>query len=405
VDLSSVVIYGGLGFAAGVVLVLWLGNSSAGGVSGLLGSALSSWAFWVGLGFAVVAAILYGRAEGGGQGEMAFAAKLSAGGIVSAGTMLFLIAGSGRRYIVKDQYSDGSQVNHPVGEWFVGPDSPPADYAGKYLSLPSYSNLWIGQDGRWSTSKVSMLAWTYVLVWALLTLVIADSLGVHSASDATTGLIDGLSFQDNYLLLLGGPFAAAVLAKAITSTAVDNGDSKPNGTPDPSQVVTNDQGQADIGDFQYFAFNLVALVYFFVRFTPHVAAGLPVIPDALVGLTSVSALAYIGKKAVSSQTPSITDVEPKIVTAGQLPADGVVVYGQNLGNEKDPPDVRVGTSGNLAGRAQILSWGATGSKIVVPKDVVADQFAHGNVTVTVTVVPAGAANTASSSIQVINPPA
>jgi hypothetical protein len=64
-------------------------------------------------------------------------------------------------------------------------------------------------------------------------------------------------------------------------------------------IVANDQGDLDLGDTQYFLFNLVALAAFFIAFFRDPTQQ-PVLPDTLVGLTSASAAAYVAKKAVSA---------------------------------------------------------------------------------------------------------
>jgi hypothetical protein len=46
-------------------------------------------------------------------------------------------------------------------------------------------------------------------------------------------------------------------------------------------------------------FNLVTAIYFVAEFVRPNSGGLPVIPDTLLGLTSVSAALYVGKKAAT----------------------------------------------------------------------------------------------------------
>ena len=50
---------------------------------------------------------------------------------------------------------------------------------------------------------------------------------------------------------------------------------------------------------------------------PHLREGLPNLPMFLVGLTSVSALTYVGKKVADSRKPSITAVVPSLVSHGK----------------------------------------------------------------------------------------
>ena len=158
------------------------------------------------------------------------------------------------------------------------------------------------------------------------------------------------------MILLGGPFAAAVAAKGLTSAKVDAGDITKTAedplvggsateslTTGVMQAVGNDSGGVDLVDFQYFLFNLLALTYFLGNFIPHVAQGFPTIPSVLVALTGTSAAGYVGKKAVEKSSPTIIAMQPAILTPGAT----VEVWGRWLvvkdaqGNLV-PPSVSVG---------------------------------------------------------------
>ncbi len=69
-----------------------------------------------------------------------------------------------------------------------------------------------GLDNRWSTSKVSVVIWTFAVLFAFLTLLILYGTRVFPGS-----------LQNEYLALLGIPAAAAVGAKGITSSLVEAG--------------------------------------------------------------------------------------------------------------------------------------------------------------------------------------
>ena len=84
-----------------------------------------------------------------------------------------------------------------------------------------------------------------------------------------------------------------------------------------AQTFSADDGTTDIGDFQYVIFNLVTAVYFVAEFVRPSSQGLPVIPDTLLGLTSVSAALYVGKKAATRTQPTITGVFPSILRVGE----------------------------------------------------------------------------------------
>ena len=151
-----------------------------------------------------------------------------------------------------------------------------------------FQALVLGKDGRWSTSKLQPLLWTYALLYGLLSLIIAYFLGDHAGWIAQRNA----GVQQEYLILLGGPFAAAIASKAIVSTksetgAVQKTDASAVAGPVKGlgEVVSDDEGNTDLVDLQYFLFNLVTLVFFFGAFAFHLDEGLPKLPGLLVGLT------------------------------------------------------------------------------------------------------------------------
>ena len=207
------------------------------------------------------------------------------------------------------------------------------------------STVVLGMDGRTSTSKTFIFMWTLLIGWALIALLIAgELLGMHPCvppSDVANAAIQCKARADDvgllqvgwqhflhaglsgsYLVLLGVPAAAAVAAKGITQSEVTgSGFKMPNTKSGPdlaarlAEIFSADDGTTDIGDFQYMIFNLVAAVYFVVQFVNPDGSGLPTMPDTLLGLTSVSAGLYVGKKAVTNSQPSVTGVFPQPVQA------------------------------------------------------------------------------------------
>lgn len=256
----------------------------------------------------------------------------------------------------------------------------------------------LGADGRTSTSKTFVLLWTLLVGWALIALLIAGQflatrgcvLHPHPLRACRANQLALLQvgwkhflhspLSGTYLVLLGIPGAAAVTAKGITQASVD-GDGfkvpKPAPTTKPAfgaariarvaEIFSADDGATDIGDFQYVIFNLLTAIYFVTRFLRPDGAGLPSIPDTLLGLTGVSASVYLGKKAVTHSRPIVTgifplplhdgrqftvigtgltmdpasptDVQPQI-TIGGLSAVDVRAVGNNL-VAKAPPNISV----------------------------------------------------------------
>lgn len=202
------------------------------------------------------------------------------------------------------------------------------------LAFTGWAKLVVGADGRLSTSRTITAAWTLVVAWSITTvllIVIARS-GLQGCDLATDFGNKLHPLSDTYLLLLGGPFAALVLAKGITLSRLNNG-SLVKTTNDagikPADLVSNDSGEADLVDFQFCLFNLIALVFVVVAFAWHPDAGLPAIPTALAGLTSASALAYTTNKAFVDNQPVINSVDVTVKPHESLGT--LTVKGTNLG--------------------------------------------------------------------------
>jgi hypothetical protein len=316
--------------------------------------------------------------------DQSLLAELVAAAILAALTVLLYRLG-GKRTIAKRPlaYKDSSGQTRIIvgGSEFALADIPPAqrtlwkqnkDYVvhhGRYLR-----GLIVGDDKRWSTSKIQALLWTYAILFGLLSLILA--LGFGDASGFNQEKARGL--QEQYLVLLGGPFAAAVLSKYITASKVEEGGNKAALTTsslDPrhgiAEVVSDDSGRGDLGDAQYFAFTLIALAYFYVAFCPHLHEGLPDLPNLLVGLTSLSAATYVAKKASENEKPSLTSVVPDQGKFG----DKVHVWGQYLvvSSPVDPPVAEWeprATIGGLIASVEVLSDGRAATdhlRIEVPK--------------------------------------
>jgi hypothetical protein len=200
-----------------------------------------------------------------------------------------------------------------------------------------YLEIAIGADGRFSTSKSVVALWTLVLASSLMFMSGLAWFTTVDSKDVFGG------DWNSYFLLLGGPFASAVLAKGIVASAVNKDPAAKSSTPSQSgtavtsstqsnvvpsgsDVISNDAGDTDLADSQYVIFSLVAVVYFvgaLVSAVVHFGASvdavpivLPSIPSALLGLTSLAALTYVGNKAVSTQGLRVVKMEPNPVVNG-----------------------------------------------------------------------------------------
>jgi hypothetical protein len=213
-----------------------------------------------------------------------------------------------------------------------------------------------GKDNRTSTSKTVVYAWTIAIAFGLLSLVVAIWLGDHGPWDRQVDR----GLQEEYLLLLGGPFAAAVLAKYATSTQADMKSSASPGDAAPSQLLTDDNGDTDLGDFQYVLFNAIGLTFFLGDFIGDLASGFPVLPPLLTGLLLTSTAGYGAKKLLPQVPPTLTSVIP----AAAAPAASVEVFGHNLSMQASV-EVFVGTL-NATVVAHDLVLGNDRLTVVVP---------------------------------------
>jgi hypothetical protein len=210
-----------------------------------------------------------------------------------------------------------------------------------------WTTVIFGADGRVSTSKTQVFLWTIGLAYAAAFLT-----GIQIF--VRQGVFDNANWND-YLILLGGPFAAAVLAKysvvtklnagtiakSVTGTASPTaaGSLATSGTTKPSaaDVVADDSGNLDLVDTQYFIFNVVAFAYAAGIFIAHnfdhtvtAQAGkyvLPTIPSVLLALTGASAATYVANKAAQKDAPAISSIHPD---TGVHTDDVLTITGVNL---------------------------------------------------------------------------
>ena len=186
-------------------------------------------------------------------------------------------------------------------------------------------HMLLGADHRLSTSKAQVAAWTFLVLFALCTLMLMGK-SLNCPATAETGCVQirvplerafdeflTTGLQPSYLLLLGLPTAAAVAAKAITVTKIAAAQSQglpPAKTPAPdsnlalsdrvAELFSDDSGATDLGNLQYHLFNLLTMAWFLITLLPHPLSpeGLPNLPATLIGLTGVSTAGYVTKKAL-----------------------------------------------------------------------------------------------------------
>ena len=191
--------------------------------------------------------------------------------------------------------------------------------------------LWIGADGRTSTSKVQYLLWTAGVAFGFLVIAFYSVIKTDASflcTDKVTEFCVSDEVWEQYVLLLGVPAATAVVAKAIVSAKTTNGTLQKTSQDDSgaklADLASDDQGRADLIDTQYLIFNLIAFLYFALNFALY--GTFVAIPAILLGLTSAAAATYTLNKALVDNHPVIKSVIPSVISPGST----VTVLGTNL---------------------------------------------------------------------------
>lgn len=210
----------------------------------------------------------------------------------------------------------------------------------------------IGADGLPSTSKTQFLLWTVVVLFSYVAIVTERMWGGDYSAIA--------NIPANVLIALGFSGTTAVAAKAITVSYLNSGqitkaspaDSggaaggaarttapRPGGTTAAGShgfaaILQDDAGYVDLTKVQILAWTLVALSIFLARVFNQLSvgdvSGLPDIDASLMVLTGLSAGAYLGKKLVTTSTPTITSLAPATAKPGQP----VTLTGTNFGSQQ-----------------------------------------------------------------------
>jgi len=154
--------------------------------------------------------------------------------------------------------------------------------------------LLIGEDNRYSNSKIQMAVW--------FCLVIATYLAVVSLRVRELGwdFLGGINIPTNLLLLSGMSALTFAGAKGITTAKIDAAaeqgktDPKPPGTPEFfKNLLQNDAGHFDLGDFQMLVVTLLAVGMYAVTVF-HALEIIQVSPTTLLPDVDTTILASFG---------------------------------------------------------------------------------------------------------------
>ncbi len=195
-----------------------------------------------------------------------------------------------------------------------------------------------------STSKTTAALWTLVVLYFIATQALIAG---YAPSNNFNSLVQTISLL--YLVFLGGPFAAAVLAKVAVSTQIATGQLQKStaASPQLADVFSDDDGNTDLVDLQYLVFNLLVAIIVLLQFIHAPGYGAPPVPDFLAILTGSSAATYVANKALVSGNPPSLD---RIAPTNCRPSGQFMAFGANFiaPGDTEGPKVFLGGSTPLA---------------------------------------------------------
>jgi hypothetical protein len=188
-----------------------------------------------------------------------------------------------------------------------------------------------GEDGRASTSKFQVFLWTGAVLFAYVAV-----LAVRWKAGQTDTLPD---IPEGVLAALGISSGTAVAAQAITANAVGSGSTvKPPLARNRglAPIFQNDADQPDIGKIQLIAWTFIAVGVFLAGALRIVSAGstdasLPDIDPTLMVLTGLGSATYLGRKLVTTTTPTIASVSLSFLSLVDSEPRLITIQGANFG--------------------------------------------------------------------------
>jgi hypothetical protein len=176
---------------------------------------------------------------------------------------------------------------------------------GAILLRSRLKQLVIGEDNRYSNSKFQMVTWFTILAVTYISAVwLRFQYG--NFSSAFTG---GVELPKNLLLLSGLSALTFGAAKGIaTSKSAVVGPKKPADAPHfPSDLLCDDDGNPDVGDYQMIAVTAMAVVVYFVQifgFLGSIAlvhsVTIPDVDTTILATFGLGQGAYLAKKQLSN---------------------------------------------------------------------------------------------------------
>jgi Leucine-rich repeat (LRR) protein len=228
----------------------------------------------------------------------------------------------------------------------------------KYIFNGSITKLAEGADKRLSLSKFQFLLWFIALLYSYIVVYIVR----YQAGDVSP--INQI--PPNLLILTGASAGTMLAAKGITSSQVQNGSISK--TPEDESKKTNltnlvndDDNISDLSKIQMLSWTFVAIGIYLISALPASVAnyrdGLIDIDTSLMVLMGLSQGTYLGKKLISTTTPTLTGATPNF----GVHDTEVILSGTNLGSSQNGSVVTFGSI-----NIQSIEWSTTSIKVKVP---------------------------------------
>lgn len=251
------------------------------------------------------------------------------------------VRGSGRLLGPVGALAAAAYLANPYVRWFNA--TPQPVWAGiaavgfvyaAYVTATGNYAIWNsvrGEDHRASTSKFQVFLWTGAVLFAYVAV-----LAVRWKAGQTDTLPD---IPEGVLAALGISSGTAVAAQAITANAVGSGSSvKLPSARDRglAPIFQNDADQPDIGKIQLVAWTFIAIGVFLAGVLRIVSSGstdasLPDIDPTLMVLTGLGSATYLGRKLVTTTTPTIASVSRSSLSLVEGDSRLVTIQGANFG--------------------------------------------------------------------------
>jgi hypothetical protein len=186
-----------------------------------------------------------------------------------------------------------------------------------FATVGKPTNLFVGEDGRYSTSKFQTVIWFWVVISAYIAIVL------HRIFASEWIYIGGVDIPQNLLLLSGISVLTFTAAKMITVSKIDQAALqgeilKPpaDSRPQMRELIRNDGNQIDLGDFQMLVITILAVIIYAataVEFMTQIEfrreVTMPDVDATLLAIFGLGQAAYLGKKAAGDTSPPTTRAE------------------------------------------------------------------------------------------------